>query len=120
MTLLTSFFSWWYGSGWKSVLTSYRRRTESVTATFSVKQLIRTLFDPWRRIISYPGSGLDAKLRAWLDNVISRAVGFGVRSLVLLVSLMAIVAVLIFTTLEIIVWPLLPLAAPILIIVGLT
>lgn len=116
--LVASFFSWWYGRGWRQVAASFRTRTEGVAATFSVAQLSRTLFAPWRRIISYPGEGLGAKFRAWGDNVFSRAVGFVVRLIVLFTALLAILAVALFTAFELVLWPLLPPAVPILIIVG--
>ncbi len=117
--LVASFFSWWYGRGWRQVAASFKTRTRGIAATFSIAQLSKTLFAPWRRIISYPGEGLSAKFRAWGDNIFSRMVGFVVRLIVLIAALLAVLAVAIFTLIELIVWPLLPMAAPILIIVGL-
>lgn len=120
LMLLASFFSWWYSRGWRDVLTSLSSRTQGVAATFSVSQLLRTLFAPWRRIISYGGDAFADKVRAWFDNIFSRAVGFVVRLIVLFTALLVTIAVVIFTLIEMIVWPLLPLAVPVLIVVGLT
>ena len=117
--LLASFFSWWYGRGWREVLTGFGGRIRGVAATFSVDQLLKTLFAPWRRIISYGGDAFADRVRAWFDNIFSRAVGFVVRLIVLFTALIVIVAVTVFTLIEIIIWPLLPLAVPILIIAGL-
>jgi len=117
--LLTAFISWWYGDGWKSVFSSYERRLNDLSETFSVRQLIRTLFDPWRRIISYPGASITEKFRAWGDNIVSRAVGFCVRILFLLGGLISAIAIIIFTTVEIIIWPLIPILIPIFLIGGL-
>lgn len=117
--LIMSFFSWWYGAGWRAVLGSFGPRLRGVRDGFSVEQLLRTLFSPWRRIISYSGKGLDAKLRAMGDNAVSRVIGFFVRFFVLLGALIATIAVLLFTTLELIIWPLLPLAIPGCLIAGL-
>lgn len=117
--LVADFLSWWYGRGWRSVFASYATRLGAVQDLFSVRQLLKTLFEPWRRIITYPGDSLAEKFKAWGDNVVSRAVGFGVRCIMLLASLFATLAVIIFTTLEAVVWPLLPIAAPILIVWGL-
>lgn len=94
-------------------------RLQGVLATFSAGQLVRTLFQPWRRMITYPGDSLGAKLRAWGDNVFSRTVGFVVRSLVLFAALITLIVVLVLSILEIIAWPLLPPAVPVLIIMGL-
>jgi hypothetical protein len=79
---------------------------------FSVSQLIQTLFQPWRRIVTYPGASLDAKMRALLDNTISRGIGFAVRFCVLFAALLAIIGIIILTMAEIILWPLLPLMIP--------
>ena len=117
--LAVSFFSWWYGRGWRQVATSFGSRLSGLANTFSVSQLLRTLFAPWRRIISYPGASLDERLRAWSDNMFSRAVGFVVRLIVLFTALLAAIVVVIFSLAELVVWPLLPIAVPVLIIMGL-
>ena len=117
--LVADFLTWWYGQGWKSVFASFGPRLQGVQDLFSVKQLLRTLFEPWRRIITYPGDSFAEKFRAWGDNVVSRAVGFTVRCLMLLASVLSSAAVLAFTLFEALVWPLLPLAIPLLIIWGL-
>lgn len=110
--LVSDFFSWWYGQGWKLVANSLGPRLRGVSDLFSVGQLGRTLFEPWRRIISYPGASLEDKVRAWADNMFSRAIGFVVRIFVLFAALVTILAVASVTLLEIIAWPLLPLLVP--------
>ena len=117
--LVLSFLSWWYGSGWKHVFDSLGPRLHGVSVSFSVAQLLRTLFQPWRRIISYPGASLQAKMQAKLDNLISRAIGFTVRLGVLIGALFAYLFVGLFTILEVLLWPLLPLAVPGCLIAGL-
>lgn len=117
--LVLSFLSWWYGPGWKEVLISLGPRLRGVIRSFSVKQLVRTLFQPWRRIVTYPGASLAEKFRAWSDNAISRAVGFTVRAGVLLAAFVTLAIVVAVTLVEIIVWPLVPFAVPILLIAGL-
>jgi hypothetical protein len=117
--LVLSFFSWWYGRGWREVASSFVTRLQGIANTFSVTQILRTLFVPWRRIISYGGDGLSAKFRAWADNIFSRAVGFVVRLIVLFAALLLAILVAILSLVELILWPLLPIAAPVLIIMGL-
>lgn len=101
--------AWWYRQGWAQVAKNAQERIVKVSHLFSVPILIRTWFAPWRRIITYPGAGIDAQIRAMADNLVSRLVGFTVRSFVLLAAgiMMAACAVLAFV--QLIAWPLLPL-----------
>lgn len=117
--MLLAFFSWWYGAGWKQVTDSLQSRLNSVLNNFSVRQLLRTLFSPWRRIITPSGRSLDAKLRAAGDNAFSRVIGFIVRLLVLFAAGIALLLVALLSLLELAVWPLLPLAIPGCVIAGL-
>ena len=115
---MLSFFSWWYGAGWIGVVHSFGPRLQTTADTFSVSQLLRTLFAPWRRIITYPGASFQDKLRAWGDNLFSRTVGFVVRLLFLLVAGIAVLLTVVGTALELALWPLLPIAVPVLLILG--
>ncbi|HEY4161177.1 MAG TPA: hypothetical protein VGM08_03885 [Candidatus Saccharimonadales bacterium] len=110
---------WWYGSGWKGILSATRRRLSGLAQTFSISTLLSTLFAPWKRIITYPGMGLDGRLRAFGDNFISRCVGFVVRLFVLLAAAVSFVGLCVAGVLEIIVWPLLPLLGMGLLVWGL-
>jgi hypothetical protein len=116
--LVTAFFSWWYGPGWKQVMNSFSRRLKSVNESFSVNLLLPTLFAPWKQIVSQPGRSLEDRLHAWADNMFSRVIGFIVRAGVLFAALVTLIAVVLLTILEVIVWPLLPLAVPVLIVLG--
>lgn len=100
--------SWWYGNGWKQVVNSFSSRVNSIEDLFSVHQLIRTLFAPWRRIITYPGATLEDKFRAWGDNLFSRSIGFIVRFIVLFFASLIIFIVLVITLIELLIWPLIP------------
>jgi hypothetical protein len=86
---------------------------------FSIRILLRTLFSPWRRIITYPGAGLDAKMRAFGDNLVSRCIGFTIRSFVLFAAAIAFILLGLLALLELVVWPLVPLAGVALIVKGL-
>src|ERR1700712_401157 len=98
---MLAFFSWWYGSGWAQVAQSLSSRLKAVSEAFSVRQLLNTLFSPWRRIITYPGSGIEEKFRAMLDNLFSRMVGFVVRLLFLIAAACMLVMVCVVTVIEI-------------------
>lgn len=112
-------FSWWYGAGWAGVLKSSGRRLHNLADSFSIGILLRTLFAPWRRIVSYPRAGLEAKLRAMGDNLVSRCIGFTMRFFVLLAAAVSFVVLAAVSLIEIVVWPLVPIAAVALLVKGL-
>lgn len=111
--------AWWYGAGWSGVLRATQKRLSGLAEMFSTKTLLRTLFAPWRRIITYPGAGLDEKMRAFGDNLVSRCIGFTVRFFVLLAAGVSFIGLLVFALLELVVWPLVPLLGIALIVKGL-
>ena len=116
--LMLSFFSWWYGQGLARLVRAIQRRVQQLADMFSVAILLRTLFSPWRRIITYPGAGLEAHVRAMLDNMVSRFIGFFVRVIVLLSAAVLFAVLMVVSVLQIILWPLLPVIAVGLIIWG--
>lgn len=100
---------WWYTDGWKRIIYRIGGLAKQTLQTFSVPLLAKTLFAPWRRIISSPGRGLDNKIRAWIDNLISRMVGFFVRLLVLVVAVVATLLTIVLASAQAALWPMLPL-----------
>lgn len=100
--------AWWYSRGWQQAAENARRRVLNVSQMFSLPILLRTMFAPWKRIISYPGAGLDAHLHAMFDNLFSRAVGFVVRLMVLLAALIIFLVMGVVGLLQILAWPLVP------------
>ncbi len=92
------------------MLTLGGKRIVRVSHLFSLPILLRTLWAPWRRIISYPGAGLDAKLRAVGDNMVSRVIGFTVRVLVLITACLIVLLTSVLQLIFVILWPLLPVA----------
>jgi hypothetical protein len=118
--LLTDFFGWWYGRGWGQIIASLGRRLGATAANFSVGQLLKTLFSPWRRIITYPGASFQARFRAWGDNLFSRIIGFFVRFFVLIGAAATLAVIAVLSLAEIIIWPLLPLAVVAFIVKGVT
>jgi hypothetical protein len=108
--IAAAFFTWWYGQGWELVFKNTKRHLHQTAQLFSAVTLIQTLFAPWRRITSYPGAGINDHVRAFFDNLVSRAVGFTVRLFVLIAALIALIAVSIVAVVEIVTWPLIPIA----------
>lgn len=119
LMLFADFFIWWYGHGWTHVFTNIPRRFQRTLQAFSIVVLLETLFSPWRRIITPPGANIAEHLRAFGDNLISRGVGFVVRLFVLLAGVLALVLIAALSLVEIIVWPLAPIAAVVFLVKGI-
>lgn len=116
--LALSLVAWWYSKGWLNTVTNLESMVTGISRLFSVPILLRTLFAPWKRIVSYPGSSLDAKMRALADNMVSRAVGFVVRVLVLLTALIMEALAGSLGVLWIALWPCIPLLSVLLLVKG--
>ncbi|HSH17897.1 MAG TPA: hypothetical protein VK978_00790 [Candidatus Saccharimonadales bacterium] len=114
--LTLQLFSWWYGPGWQQTAQNAWQAAIKVSHIFSVPILLRTLWAPWRRIVTYPGASIDAKLRAMGDNLVSRCIGFTVRMLVLLTAGIIMLLTILFGALLVVVWPLVPVLIPLLVI----
>lgn len=117
--IIIEILTWWYRQGWMQVAKNTEQRFFKVSHLFSVPILVRTLFAPWRRIITYPGASIDAKLRAMGDNMVSRVVGFSVRALVLFSAGVMLLLSSIVAGIQLIVWPLIPPAAIVTLIKGI-
>lgn len=116
--VIFAMFTWWYGPGWKAVAREWGKRLDKLSGLFSVPILLRTLFSPWRRIITYPGASFDAQIRAMIDNMVSRVVGFTVRFFVLIAAGIMLLVAAVLGGVWVLVWPLLPLAVPALLFKG--
>jgi hypothetical protein len=105
--MLLELLRWWYGPGWVVAFQRISTRTASVAHAFSAGTLLKTLFAPWKRI-QYTGKSFDAKVQAFMDNLVSRSVGFVVRIGVLIAALVMITGSLVVSTAIVLVWPLVP------------
>ena len=91
ITFLPALLFWWYGRGLADLRDFILAMLANVQRTFSVKVILKTLFQPWKKMVGDRRPGLDG-LKDWItDNLISRGVGFVVRVFMLLFSLLAIV-----------------------------
>jgi hypothetical protein len=117
--LAVEFLTWWYGAGWRQLISRILKRIEWIIEIFSIPILLRTLFEPWRRIISYGDDSFIAGLRAMLDNTISRFVGLGVRLIVLFTAFIGMMLTLLGGIILVVVWPLMPLGSIAMILWGL-
>jgi len=106
--LALEFFTWWYSQGWLRRWQGIGHHISKTTQVFSIPTLLRTLFEPWRRIISYPGAGLGNHFRAMIDNLFSRLVGLCVRILVIIFAGLMLLFIALAGVILALLWPFLP------------
>lgn len=102
---------WWYVTGWLQSVKRISSWTARVEHAFSLSLLARTLFSPWRRIVTPPGKGLDARMHAALDNLVSRSIGSVIRLTVIIAAGVALFCTFLAGIIVVVVWPLLPVLA---------
>jgi hypothetical protein len=118
--LFADFLRWWYGPGWALRLKMLINHVVNLEEYFSFSTIVKTLFSPWRQNITLTASdqALGDKMRALVDNVVSRMVGFFVRIFALIAAVIIIVVVFVLNLIYVIVWPLLPVSPSIIIAIG--
>lgn len=109
--LALGMITWWYSSGWKLFLTHIGDRLGNLLDFFSIPNLLRTLFAPFRQIsaVGTASKALDAQLRAWADKQFSRAIGFVVRIGIIIFGVVVITITAFTSLILLILWPLVPL-----------
>jgi hypothetical protein len=117
--LVVAFIQWWYGPGWRDASSRLLAKIHETYLNFSMPILLRTMFAPWRRIITPPGGSLEQRVRALLDNTVSRLVGFAVRLIALIAACVLIALYTLIGGLIVLLWPVLPILGPALVVGGL-
>lgn len=116
---MLTYFSWWYGEGLVKFWQGIEVVTARIFAFFSIKDLSKTLFNPWKRdSFSVENASLDVRLRLWLDNMISRLIGAIMRSFIIILGLAATILFFSLALIVFVVWLGLPIVVFFLIING--
>lgn len=114
MHMLTDLLAWWYGQGWHLQISKVSERFLRWTDYFSFSLIMRTLFAPFRQIAAGKVRGsIEDYIRAWLDRLVSRAVGFVVRVCVLVAGSIVMGVLALVAAVQLLGWLLLP-ATPLL------
>lgn len=101
--------SWWYSDGWKGRFARALSRCSKTLQFFSIGQLLRTLFSPYRQIsASVDNSNLAVAIRGFFDKLFSRIIGSIVRTFTILAGLVAILLQAFIEFTLILVWIVLP------------
>ena len=118
--LLMDMLTWWYGVGWLHIISTARKNIRQLYYTLSVKQMLGTLFAPWKEDRMEAGRGLDQMMRAMVMNGVARLIGFLIRSIFIFIWLVSIFGILVGFAGLFIAWPLMPIVPIGALIYGLT
>ena len=117
--VIFSLFSWWYTTGWLTLVRKSGVRIKALLKFFSVPMLLGSLFAPFRQISAGRVEGpLSVQLSAFGDRLFSRFIGAIVRSFLILAGLVSVVVLGVCCVVAVLVWPLLPAAPLIGLLVG--
>jgi len=109
--VIFSLFSWWYTTGWLTLVQKCGGRLQGTLKFFSVGQLLGSLFAPFRQISAGRVQGpLAVQMRALGDRIFSRVIGAVVRLMIIVLGLLVVAVLTIVCVASIVAWPLLPLA----------
>lgn len=109
--VIFSLFSWWYTTGWFTLMQKCGARLQGTLRFFSVSQLLGSLFAPFRQISAGRVRGpLNVQLQAFGDRLFSRFMGAIVRLILIVIGMISMLVLAIACVVVIAVWPLMPVA----------
>ncbi|MFA5368987.1 MAG: hypothetical protein WC303_03270 [Candidatus Paceibacterota bacterium] len=110
-SLSIKYFSWQFIEKPKQIILIIKNYLMFGNHFFSIKNLLLSLFDPWKKITEDYGQGFNPStyFNAFAGNLISRAIGFVVRLLFIAGFLIFETIILILGILFLLIWFLLPL-----------
>ncbi|MDN5275519.1 MAG: hypothetical protein JWN33_168 [Candidatus Saccharibacteria bacterium] len=107
---LVGILSWWYGKGLRQQAVLIVRRLQRLADDFSIVLSLKTLFAPFRQISASRANGSIAVMwQAFVDRMVSRVIGFIVRSMTILVGVLLMVLLMFYGVVLLVVWLLIPL-----------
>lgn len=113
---------WWYGAGLVRQLRSYQQAIIGAYDYFSIDLLVRSWFAPFRQIAAGGVRGsLAMQWRAFVDRTVSRFIGAFMRTVLIVIGLIAIAITGVGCVLLTILWlaaPFLPVVGAVLAVVG--
>ena len=119
--IFLNYVAWHYSEGIANAFTNLKNLVSFVYDFFSINNLARTLFAPWRKLGEpYPNRfDLPAFFTALIINTLMRIVGFLIRASVLITGLILFTLSLVLAILAFALWLLLPLVLFVLLVYGL-
>ena len=111
--LALNLLTWWYTTGLSIRIKSLGQRLARTADSFSIGQMLRTLFAPFKQIdAGASGKGPSEMFQAFLSRFVSRFIGFFMRTIMIIIGLIVLLAQFIIGAIIVAVHLALPLALP--------
>lgn len=118
--MLTESVIWWYGEGISVAWRVASAILFEISDFFSLPTLLKTLFAPWKNdVITAHNISLGDQFKIWELNFVSRLVGFFVRSVIILVTLIILAMGVILEAVLLVFWLIIPLMVYTLPLIGI-
>jgi len=106
---LVGMISWWYGRGWRGQFVRVRNRLAQTADFFSIGELLKTLFAPFRQISAGSANGsFGAAIRGFFDQLLSRIIGGIVRTFTIIIGIIVLLFQALYEFIILVVWLFLP------------
>jgi hypothetical protein len=121
ISLLASYFCWHYTTAYKELSKHFKNFLWFFYHFFSMPVLLRTYFEPWKRMEERYPKGLDigGMASTFLINSMMRLIGALMRSVILLIGVIALAIVFCLGIACFVVWTVLPWLALLVFISGI-
>ncbi len=107
--MLTGYFYWWYGAGYRQSWQVAAAVLYEVTDFFSLETLVKTWFSPWKNdVLTAQNAALSDTVKLWEQNLASRFAGFILRSVIIFVAILSLAAIAIALGIGLILWLFVP------------
>ncbi len=107
--LLVELINWWYGRGFKAFFLKLIDKLRNTADFFSIGSLIKTWFLPFRQISAGSVEGsLETRFQAFLDRLVSRAVGFTLRTILIILGCVSLIVQTGFSLVAMVAYPFMP------------
>lgn len=101
--------SWWYGAGFQLRIQRFLEQLAKTYDYFSIDLLLKTLFSPYRQISAGRVRGpLAVQWRAFVDRLVSRAIGGMIRSVVVVIGCVWLAVSAVVGLIGVLLWILMP------------
>lgn len=105
MRIILDYFKWWYTRGFFRLLKYLKAYIILLADTFSLRVLVFTFFQPWKRDITpTEGLSLDRKFHIWIFNLIARAFGMTIKGITFCIFLPCFFVLIGFEAVAVLVW----------------